>query len=344
MVLAFLWAAHRIEPSIPFPPLLVAERIIRLTSGDVTYFIDALGPNATRLLTAMSVGTAILLAALLPRIAAVEGRPNARRAGVVVASLIGLTAFLAPQKPLLGGVAIASLMGGVLYWVALAWLIERSPGPPDPSRRQALISLTTAALGFAIGGTLVGRVDRRLAGPNTGVTIVSPELSSNAPAATAFPEIPGLAPRVTSVKDHYVVDIDLMDPVVEADGWILRIDGMVEAPLDLTFHSMQRDFTVVQEQPVLTCISNPVGGELVGSSAWTGVRLGEVLSRAGIHDGAADVVLRCTDGYSDSMPVQRALDPGVMLAFGQNDQPLAWEHGFPCRVRAPAVYGMKNSC
>lgn len=64
VVLAFLWAAHRIEPSIAFPPLLVAERIIRFTPGDVaTYFIEALGPNATRLLTAISVGAAILLAA-----------------------------------------------------------------------------------------------------------------------------------------------------------------------------------------------------------------------------------------------------------------------------------------
>lgn len=118
------------------------------------------------------------------------------------------------------------------------------------------------------------------------MTIVSPELSANALAATAFPEIPGLSPLVTSVEDHYVLDIDLMDPVVEADGWILRIDGMVDAPLDLTFHSMQRDFTVVQEHSALTCISNPVGGKLVGSSAWTGIRLGEALSRAGIHEGA----------------------------------------------------------
>jgi DMSO/TMAO reductase YedYZ molybdopterin-dependent catalytic subunit len=113
--------------------------------------------------------------------------------------------------------------------------------------------------------------------------------------------------------------------------------------LTLSFPELQRRFQLVEEYSVLTCISNPVGGPLVGSSKWTGVRLGEVLFEAGLQDQAVDVVFGCADGYSDSIPVTAALDPSVILAIAQNGRPLTQEHGFPCRVRTPAVYGMKNA-
>lgn len=126
--------------------------------------------------------------------------------------------------------------------------------------------------------------------------IGAPDEPVDLPARPGFPEIPDLSPEITDVADHYVVDIDLMDPVVEADGWILRIGGTVRTPMDLTFSDLQRDFTIVEEYSVLTCISNPVGGDLVGNSAWTGIRLGEVLSVVDVQDGAVDVVFRCADG------------------------------------------------
>lgn len=341
--LSFLWAASKIEPAVPFPPLSVAERIIRLTPGDLaTFFIDTLGQIAVRLLGAGSIVGFLVVSALLPEATAAGGRPRPYRAGTVVAILGAASAFVAPLTPSPAGAILGSLAGGALYGVSLAWLVDANGRKTDLSRRRALASLGGAAVGFAVGGTLLGRATRRLAGPDTEVPIRAPDEPAGLPAGTGFAEIPGLSPEVTSVADHYVVDMDLMDPVVEADPWILRIGGMVQRPMDLTFWTLQRDFTIVEEYSVLTCISNPVGGNLVGSSAWTGVRLGEVLSRAGIRDGAVDVVFRCADGYSDSIPVEAAFDPSVILAIGQNGRPLTWEHGFPCRVRVPVVYGMKN--
>lgn len=100
-----------------------------------------------------------------------------------------------------------------------------------------------------------------------------------APARGPFPHVSGLTGELTSVADHYVVDIDINDPVVDGPSWQLRVDGLVDEPLDVGFLELQRDFAVVDEISVVTCISNRVGGPLVGCSRWEGPRLADVLRR-----------------------------------------------------------------
>lgn len=117
-----------------------------------------------------------------------------------------------------------------------------------------------------------------------------------------------MSPAITSVEDHYVIDIDLHDPVVEAAGWRLSVSGLVERPLELDLAEMQSRFAVVEEVSVLTCISNEVGGELAAGSAWSGVRLADVLRSAKTRPGATDVVFGCADGYDVSIALGRALE------------------------------------
>jgi len=348
LALSFLWAGSRVDASIPFPPLSLAERIIRLTPGDVaTFFIDRLGHNALRLLSAGAIAAFLTLGAFLIETTASRGRPRPYVAGLVLASVSMAVGFAdpVPAQPL--ATVLVSLAAGVLYSVPLAWLLEDGSdvlaGEPRPSRRRALAWIGTSAVGLVLGGTVVGRFARRLMGPNTDVPIRAPDQPASSPVRPAFPTIPGISPEITSVSDHYVVDIDLIDPLVEAPGWTLSVHGLVDRSLTLTFPELQRRFRLVEEYSVLTCISNPVGGPLVGNSRWTGVPVGEVLAEAGLQGGSVDVVFRCADGYSDSIPVTAALDPSVILAIAQNGRPLSQEHGFPCRVRAPAVYGMKNA-
>lgn len=314
LALSFLWAASRLEPAIPFPPLSVAERVIRVVPGDLaTIFIDTLGRNAVRLLTLAAVLGSFFLLALLPEVSAAKGRPRAIVAGAVVALLAAGSAAVDPIPPALIGAIFGSIAAGILYAVSLGWLTDLpSPGAAGEagvSRRRALASIGAAAAGFAIGGTMLGRVSRRLTGPDTNVHLVATDEPAVVPTRPSFPDVPGLSPEVTSPEDHYVVDIDLLDPVVEADDWRLRVRGLVDAPFELSFSGFQRSFELVEEYSVLTCISNPVGGDLVGSSTWTGVRLGDVLARAGVRDDAVDVVFRCADGYTDSIPVRRRSTP-----------------------------------
>jgi DMSO/TMAO reductase YedYZ molybdopterin-dependent catalytic subunit len=183
---------------------------------------------------------------------------------------------------------------------------------------------------------------RRLGGPDRNVALVVPQRPARVPTRPPFPRVPGLSPEITSPEDHYTVDVNLVAPSVDASSWELTVGGEVDRPLRLSFEGLQRRFEVVEEFSALACVSNEVGGDLVGHSRWGGVRLRDVLRAAGISAGASDIVLRGADNYSDSIPTDVAMDPHVLIAVSQNGEPLTQEHGFPCRVRVPPIYGMKN--
>jgi DMSO/TMAO reductase YedYZ molybdopterin-dependent catalytic subunit len=347
LALALLWAASRLEPSIPFAPLSLAERAVRATPGDIaTFVIERLEHRALPLLAVAATALFLLVCSALGWLARASGRPGPYAAGTLVAGAIAAASLAAPVTPPTLPALAAAAGAGTVYAVALAWLLElEAVADPtfDRSRRRALMALASGAAGAALAGTLLGRFVDRLAGPNTDIAIRRPDRPARAPRRPDFPSVPGLSPEITSVADHYVVDIDLVDPIVDADGWTLAVGGLVDEELQITFEQLQSQFMLVEQHSVLTCISNEVGGPLVGSSAWTGVRLGEVLGAAQPRPGAVDVVFRCADGYSASVPLEQAQDDSVLLAIAQNGRPLTQEHGFPCRVRAPALYGIKNA-
>lgn len=344
-VLAFLWAASRIPPFPAFPPAALSERIVRLTPGGIaTFFIDALKHNAMRLLTLGTVAAFFALFASAPRLTSFGHRVRPVLAGAFVTAIAVAADLTAPMfREPVASVAMAFVVG-IMYGTSLRWLLETSvEAPADPSRRRAMIAIGTAAAGFAVAGTLLGRLGKRLLGPNTAVLLRAADEPAASVERAAFHEIPGLSPEVTSVADHYVVDIDLLDPVVEAAGWQLTVAGRVGRPLALSYEELQAQYRLVEQLSVLTCVSNEIGGDLVGSARWTGVRLADVLADAKPMSGVIDVVFRCADGYSSSLPLEAANNPSVLLALGMNGQTLTWEHGFPCRVRAPSVYGVKNA-
>lgn len=349
LALSFLWAASKLSPFPEFPPLALAERLIRITPGGIaTFFIDSLQHNALRLL---AVGTSVvflLLLAALPELTARRGDGRPFVAGALVTGVSIAAAYASPMLRAPAATAAMVVVAGIMYAASLRWLTEPSftsagHEPPDPSRRRAMMVIATAAAGLAAGGTVLGRVARKLRGPETTVAVRAPDEAALRPERPEFPRIEGHSPEITAVPDHYVVDIDLFDPVVEAAGWQLTVGGLVRRRLNLSFADLQRRFRLVEQYSVLTCISNEVGGDLIGNSLWTGVRLQDVLDEAVVEPDAVDVVFHCADGYTSSLPVAAVRDPSVILAIAQNGRPLAWEHGFPCRVRAPAFYGVKNA-
>lgn len=346
--LAFLWATSRVEPALAFPPFSLAERTIRATPGDVaTFFIERLEHAAMPALAVSVAAGFIVLGALLPSAARPAGRRRTALAAVLFGLAVGAAGIAEPGGGRLLGVVGGALAAGVLYGATFAGLdgLARlhADETTDTVRRRGLLTAGGAAAGFLVGGTLLGRFVDRLTGPDRDVAIAAPDRPAVRPARPSFPAIDGLSPEVTQVADHYVVDINLTDPVVEASGWTVAVDGRVDESLELTFDELQRRYQVVEQHSVLTCISNEVGGPLVGSSRWSGVRLRDVLAQAGPAPDAADVVFHCADGYTASIPIRRALEPTVLLAFAHGGQPLTQEHGFPCRVRAPALYGVKNA-
>ncbi len=153
--------------------------------------------------------------------------------------------------------------------------------------------------------------------------------------------IKGLSAPITATEDHYVVSKNFLNPGVKADRWSLKIHGMVDHPLTLGLEDIKA-LPSVERSTTLTCISNEVGGDLIGNSLWTGVPMRDLLSMAGVQSGATEVILRAADNYSDSFPLEVGMREGTMVAYFQNGEALTRDHGFPARVLAPGIYGMKN--
>ena len=152
---------------------------------------------------------------------------------------------------------------------------------------------------------------------------------------------PGMQPEITPIDDHYTVSKNFRDPTVDAADWKLEVTGLVERPYTLKYD----DITAMASREqihTLICISNPVGGEFIGNARWEGVPLMTLLETAGIGTGVRDVVVHAADNYSDSFPIEKAMDPGTLVVWKMNGEPLPPQHGFPIRLLLPEIYGMKN--
>jgi DMSO/TMAO reductase YedYZ molybdopterin-dependent catalytic subunit len=156
-----------------------------------------------------------------------------------------------------------------------------------------------------------------------------------------FPNIDNLALEITPTGDFYQVSKNAFDPQVDLRRWKLEVMGLVNNSLALTFEELKA-LPSVDQYATLACISNEVGGDLIGTDLWRGVRLKDVLAEAGLRPGVVDILLRASDDYSDSIPLDRAMADGTLLVYEMNGEPLTSEHGFPVRLLVPGIYGMKN--
>lgn len=153
-------------------------------------------------------------------------------------------------------------------------------------------------------------------------------------------DIPGLSKLFTPNEDFYRVDTALTVPTIDPATWRLVIDGMVDQRVELSFQDIL-DMGLDEYAITLTCVSNEVGGELVGNAMWLGVPLRDVLKKAGVKSGADMVLSRSIDGYTASTPLAALTDDNLdaILAVGMNGEPLPLEHGFPVRMVVPGLYG-----
>ena len=197
-----------------------------------------------------------------------------------------------------------------------------------------------AALGVAAGGlgnALLGRfsvASSRAAVRLPGAAVPAPAV----PAGTDL-RIPGLTPFMTSNASFYRVDTNLVLPQVSPETWTLRIDGMVDRPVELTFAELLK-MPLTEADITLVCVSNQVGGTYNGNATWLGVPLAGLLRRAGVRAGADQVLSAATDGMTISTPVAAIMDGrNALLAVGMNGQPLPVAHGFPARMIVPGLYG-----
>jgi DMSO/TMAO reductase YedYZ molybdopterin-dependent catalytic subunit len=205
--------------------------------------------------------------------------------------------------------------------------------------------------GATAGAAAVAYVGGRMLSEAGSVTTARQSLRLPAPAQPTPPlppgvdlHIPGLSSFVTPNAQFYRVDTAFILPQVPPSSWRLRIHGMVNRPLTLTFDQLIRR-PLIEDYITLCCVSNPVAGPYISNAKWLGVSLRSLLREAGIRAGADQLFCTSADGFTSGTPVQTAMDGrDALLAVGMNGTPLPVAHGFPVRTVVPGLYGYVSAC
>ncbi|WP_202863131.1 molybdopterin-dependent oxidoreductase [Ornithinimicrobium murale] len=209
----------------------------------------------------------------------------------------------------------------------------------DVDRRRFLQAAGALAAVGAAGGAAARMGGGAAVASRDALRLPAPAVPARAvPGGVSF-DIPGLTPHLTPNADFYRVDTALTVPDVPLDGYRLRIHGLVDNPLELTFQDLL-DRRLVERRITLTCVSNPVGGDLVDNASWLGVPMRELLAEAGVREGADAVRSTSADGFTAGTPLEALTDDReALVAIGMNGEPLPLEHGFPVRMVTPGLYG-----
>jgi DMSO/TMAO reductase YedYZ molybdopterin-dependent catalytic subunit len=350
----------------------IAARVIDNTPGWMSHLaIDRLGTNDKPTLIVGIVVVCLLVGGGIGAIAAKHRAWGAIGVGLLAAGglWLGLSAPLVDQARLW----VAALLGAAAGIAVLLVLLKLAPPPVsiveareapgatdiesdeedysrvrnavDPrikvaSRRQffgwagGMSVASAAAVGVSKALRNAGHTS-----PVSGVTLppVGAE-SLSTPVGESF-NVPGLTPYVMPNKDFYRIDTAVFVPQVNSATWKMKIGGMVDHPFELTFDDL-KSMDLVEEYVTLSCVSNAVGGDLVGNALWRGVPLHKLLERAGVKPGATQIVGRSVDGFTVGFPTEKATDGRTaMVAIGMNGDPLPVIHGFPARLVVSGLYG-----
>jgi DMSO/TMAO reductase YedYZ molybdopterin-dependent catalytic subunit len=303
---------------------------------------------------ALLIGTVVVLAG----IAAVIGvlariRPLAGTLGIGLFGVLGAAAALAGPDAVVTA-TLPSLLGAGAGMLTLRLLLRRAQIPASNSARETRRSgdpltsqrrrfLATAGL-TVVGAGAVGALGRSLQ-LRTDVSQARAEVTLPTPVSPAPPLPANVAPGlVTPSKDFYRIDTALITPRVDPATWTLRVHGKVDRELTITYAELMA-MPMVERYITLACVSNGVGGDLIGNARWLGVPVKELLERAGPQAGADQVVSRSADGWTCGTPTAALLDGrDALLAVGMNGEPLPIEHGFPVRMVVPGLYGYVSAC
>jgi DMSO/TMAO reductase YedYZ molybdopterin-dependent catalytic subunit len=352
------------------PVIGVGNRVVDLVPVPVKNFAISTFGTKDKLALLIGIGLTIAVAAMVFGALAVRrrwiGLVGIAAFGVVgaIAATTGLTGTLADAIPSL----VAAVVGSAVLFVLLPTrreltdeeivraIVRPASEPAAPSVARSELTLTTAGLsrrnfvglaaGFAGAAAVAGIVGRRLQSSASVVAarakLLLPSAKKPLPAIPATAQVDELAianPFITPNKDFYRIDTALVVPRVDVDTWTLTIDGMVGKPLSFTYEDLlSRE--LVERDITLTCVSNEVGGILMGNARWLGIPLRDLLGEAGVDAAASQIVGHSVDGWTSGFPTA-VLEAGseAFLALGMNGEPLPFEHGFPARLVVPGLYG-----
>ncbi len=338
------------------PVLDVGDRVVDAVPRPVKDLaIDWFGTNDKVALLA-GIGSLLAVYAAAVGVVALGKRWRWAIAGVGAFGVVGAYASQTTRRATEWYAVLPSLLGGVTGALVL-WGLRRAllgstvadPGPsaderPEPigaiDRRRFVVASAATATGAAATAALGRRLAQRYDVGSQRSTLALPRARDPLPPVPAGVQAPvdRVSPFFTPNRDFYRIDTALTVPRVSVDGWQLAIGGMVRRPITLSYADLL-DREIVETDITLTCVSNEVGGPLIGTARWLGVRLDDLLDDAGIDPDADQIVGRSVDGWTSGFPVATLDGRDSLVAIGMNGEPLPLEHGYPPRLIVPGLYG-----
>ncbi len=343
-----------VSPAVPSALDALGQLVVTALPGPaVTTAIDLLGAANRVVLTLASLLVALLLGAAVGRIGA-----TSLPAAAATVAVVGLgTAIAVASRPEASvPLVVAALVAATLVTIGLLGRLlghlglrppRPSPVPPSPTDppvdRRAFLRLGVAA---SVGATAMGAAAR---GSRSVAARIVPPSGPMPQATTALPpvraaqdlatSIEGVSPALTPIDRFFRIDTAIVLPRVDVADWELRITGEVERPLSIGYDQLlARD--LVEVDATIACVSNEVGGSLIGTARWVGVPLAELLEEAGPTRVAEQVLGRSVDGFTAGFPLAAARDGRqALVAVGMNGEVLPRQHGYPARLVVPGLFG-----
>jgi len=326
------------------------ELIDRFAASLKNLAVSLFGTNDKQALV-VGIVTVSLLVGVVLGVAAVT-RPWVGIVGFLGFAALGMVTAVSDPLADQWVLVVAGLLGAIAGVLTL-FLLLRVSAPAEPSdgatrredptvragSRRSFLGWSAGAAAVTVVGVGGARALRdRFAPVTEGVVLPAAETAVALPESQPF-SVPGLSEYVTPNGDFYRIDTALFVPRVDASRWSLRVDGLVDHPFELSYDELLA-MPMVDEPVTITCVSNEVGGDLIGNAVWRGVHLTELLSRAGVHSDATQIVGRSVDDFTVGFPTEKALDGRTALvAVGMNGVPLPARHGFPARLIVAGLYG-----
>jgi len=375
-ILFFAWKVAGL-PFVPFDEFDAVTRV--LPGGAIAFGIGTmvtvirglnLGPTAETAKTAeqaMAISvlfvTGVIGGVVMFVILRAMGGVYAVSSGIVLGIVLGIPAMLvslhASQTASVGPAArVIWILAAFLFWGASLGraeqrlIITASAGRRTESgveridRRRFLVKLGGSTALITVAGVVVGELaeaTRQQATMTAAVGLPRWSTTHPLPNANAAVKPPaGTRPEFTPLERHYRIDINTLPPRVEEQQWQLKVTGLVEEPRAFTLEDLRR-YPSMNQFITLSCISNPVGGDLIGTTRWTGVSLQRLLLDLRLKPSATHLKIRSADRFFEVVPLDAIkADERIMLAYAWDGVPLKREHGFPLRIYIPDLYGMKQ--
>ena len=349
----FDWAARALPGSAATLAIDAGIKLSRIAN------IEAIGDAAKTAEQAIAIAMTMCLGVTIGGVFVIALRWSQEPAGMfgaIAGVMMGGTMLLLERRLDRIGpgsrLAAAWVLGTFLLWgFTLGWVCDRLRATThNPAtvpglhsgllRRQFLMRVTYGAafpsLLTALWALVVGRKTSEAPGARWSDNHGLPN------ATSPVQPVPGTRPEFTPLDAHYRIDVNTRLPPVDAGSWRLTITGLVDSSRELTLDELRRT-EPLHQFITLSCISNPLGGDLIGTTRWTGVSVRRLLEQVTLRPQATHLRIRSADGFFEVVSLETVRqDPRVMLTYAWDGVPLLPEHGFPLRIYVPDAYGIKQ--